>query len=222
MVRTPESRLRASMSPWYRAMTSAVLVLALTTSTAMPLAAQRVRMNATVRVGFATAADDYAETCGAESLAYTVEVQGRRRWFPQLTLDKFSGSGGATTACSFEGTTTGGLQLDGSTRVGVGAGARVGHGWVQAEGAVLVGALNGRHGFTPGRAEPRRVTLPHVGGQVSVVLFRYGVLTGAYHRTRLSFDLDPSIGRGTTRSAWAPMYTWQFGARVPLGARGGA
>lgn len=199
---------------------SAALVLA--TSMAAPVAAQDTGVNATIRVGIATADDDYAATCGAESIAYSIDVQGRRRWFPQLTVDKFSGSGGATTACSFEGVIGGGLQLDGATRIGVGTGTRVGNRWVILEGAVLAGLITGRRGFTLPQAGAKRVALPHVGGQLRVVFFRYAVIAGTYHRVRLTFDGDP-VGRSsaTARQRWSPMYTWQIGARVPLGRRAG-
>jgi len=72
-----------------------------------------------------------------------VDIQGRRRLFPQLSLDHFTGSGGGDVACipggPESGILVGGLRLNGATRVGLGVGARVQRGPIQLEGAALAG-----------------------------------------------------------------------------------
>ncbi len=187
---------------------------------ATPLASQVPGVNASARFGIALTNEDYSSICGAVTGAYSVEVQGRHRWFPQITVDKFSGSGGATTGCGSVPPSVGGLQVDGATRVGLGGGARIGRGNVQLEGAVLGGIVSGRRGFPATPSETKRVVVPHVGGQATLVLFRYAVFSAAYHRTRLTLDVTPAGGvSAETRRTWSPVYTWQAGVRVPLGPR---
>ena len=199
------------------ALTRAALALLLL---ATPLASQVPGVNASARFGIALTNDDYSSVCGAVSGAYSVEVQGRHRWFPQLTVDKFSGSGMGGTGCGSVPPSVGGLQVDGATRVGLGGGARIGRGKVQLEGAVLGGIVAARRGFAATPSETKRVVVPHVGGQATLVLFRYAVFSAAYHRTRLTLDRPPIGGASAeTRRTWSPMYTWQVGVRVPLGPR---
>ncbi len=202
------------------------LPIALTAFTllAAPLDAQLPGVNASARLGIASPSDDYQSNCGHTSLAFSLDVQGKRRLFPQLSVDHFYGSGGGDVKCvpapSEVATVVGGLRIERATRVGLGAGARVGRGIVQLEGAVLGGFVVGRGGFgAAGLDNPRRV-LPHVGGQAAVVLFRYAVLSAAFHYTRLSLDVLP-VGGGpsTTRTNWSPMTTLQVGARIPVGRK---
>lgn len=192
---------------------------------ATPLIAQMPGINATARFGLAVPSDDYASDCGDPSLALSVDVQGKHRVFPQLSLDHFTGSGGGGDDLCIPvlpnvGRGVGGLRLDGATRVGLGAGARIGHGWLQLEGAVLGGFVAGRRGFDDAGINSRRAVLPHVGGQTAIVLFRHVVLSGAVHWTRLSLNVIP-VGGGsvTTRRNWSPMSTTQIGARVTFGQR---
>ena len=190
-----------------------------------PLVAQMPGMNASARFGLAVPSDDYAADCGDPSLALGLDVQGKRRVFPQLSLDHFTGSGGGGDDLCIPvlpnvGRGVGGLRLDGATRVGLGAGARVGHGMLQLEGAVLGGFVAGRRGFDDAGTNSRRTVLPQVGGQAAIVLFRHVVLSGAVHFTRLSLDvISAGGGRVTTRRNWSPMCTMQIGARVTFGDR---
>lgn len=187
---------------------------------ATPLASQVPGMNASTRFGIAMTDNHYSSNCGAVTGAYSVEVQGRHQWFPQLTVDKFSGSGMGGTGCGTVPPSVGGLQVDGATRVGLGGGARIGSGKVQLEGALLGGIIAGRRGFAATPSENNRVVVPHFGGQATLVLFRYAVFSGAYHRTRLTLDGSSADGGSAeTRRIWSPMYTWQAGVRVPLGPR---
>jgi len=211
----------ASVQLGFRAFLTALTAYTLL---AAPLAAQRPGVNASARLGYAIPGDSYQSNCAHFSRALSVDVQGKRRLFPQLSVDHFLGSGGGDVLCgpdpSKVATFVGGLRIERATRVGLGAGARVGRGMVQLEGAVLGGFVTGRGGFgAAGVDNPRRV-LPHVGGQAAVVLFRYAVLSYAFHYTRLSFDVLP-VGGGpsTTRTNWSPMFTWQVGARIPVGPK---
>ena len=106
------------------------------------------------------------------------------------------------------GTAVGGLRLEGATRIGLGVGGRLGNSAAQLEGSVLEGVITGRRGFVGGGADDVRRVLPHVGGQASLVLFRWIVLSAAYHRTRLSLDVIPTGGGArTTRTSWSPVTT---------------
>lgn len=191
---------------------------------ATPLIAQMPGMNASARFGLAVPSSDYASDCGDPSLALSIDVQGKRRLFPQLSLDHFTGSGGGDDLCipvlPNVGRGVGGLRLDGATRVGLGAGARIGHGMLQLEGALLGGFVAGRRGFDDPGMKSRRAVLPHVGGQAAMVLFRHVVLSAAVHWTRLSLSVIP-VGGGnvTTRRDWSPMSTMQIGARIAFGQR---
>ena len=182
--------------------------------------AQKTGANVTARTGIAVADDKYQSNCDQVSLAYSLDVEGRGRVFPQFAVDHFSGSGGGDVLCGVldpaVGTPGGGLRLDGATRVGLGVGARLGTGLLQLEGVVLSGIITGRQGFVArGQQDGRRV-MPHVGGQVSLILFRFVVLSAATNWTRLSLDVIPPAGAPKiTRATWSPMWTMQVGVRVP-------
>jgi hypothetical protein len=189
-----------------------------------PAEAQLPALHVTGRAGLGIPSDDYQADCGFVSAAYSVDLQGRGRLFPHLSLDHFAGSGGASVACipvnPSVGTARGGLQVDGATRVGIGAGARVGGPRLLLEGLVSGGVMSGRYGFKAPSAADDRTTVPQVGGQVALVVYRYVVLSIAAHWTRLSLTVTPVVGSAvnTTRS-WSPMSTLQVGARVPLARR---
>jgi hypothetical protein len=205
---------------------TAVAVMRAVTSLALlaaPLAAQRPGVQASARFGLSVPSDDYAADCGDPSLALSVDVQGKGRMFPQLSLDRFTGSGGGGDDLCIPvlptlGTAVGGLRLDGATRVGLGAGARLGRGIVQLEVAALGGFVTGRRGFDGAGTDDERAVLPHVGAQAAIVLARHLVLSGAVHWTRLSLAMTPvGGGRATTRRRWSAMSTMQVGARVGFG-----
>ncbi len=204
----------------------AVAVMCALTSLALlatPLLAQRPGVHASARVGLAVPSEDYDASCGDPSLALSVDVQGKGRLFPQLSLDRFTGSGGGGDDLCFPvlpsvGTAVGGFRLDGATRVGLGAGARLGAGIVRLEGVALGGFVTGRRGFRGADTNDERAVLPHVGGQAALVLFRSLVLSGSVHWTRLSMAITPvGNGRVTTRRTWSPRSTMQVGARVSFG-----
>lgn len=189
---------------------------------AAPLHAQMPGVQASTRVGIAIPSDNYQSSCGDASLAFSLDVQGRQRWFPQLSLDYFSGGGGGDVACipvaPSVGTGVGGLRLDGATRLGLGAGARVRRRVVQLEGVLLGGIVGGRRGFEGSEMNDQRRVMPHIGGQATIVLFRYAVLSAATHWTRLSLDVLPAGGGASTkRTTWSPLTTLQVGVRVPFG-----
>ncbi len=189
-----------------------------------PVHAQMRSGHVSARFGIATPSDDYQSNCGHSSLALGIDVQGRGRWFPQLALDHFTGSGGGDIAClpitPSGGIATGGLRIENATRLTFGAGGRVGGSAVQLEGAVVGGFVAGQRGFQAEVRDDERQILPTVGGQLGVVLFRYAVLSAAVHWTRLS-RVERSVGGSvvTTSTDWSPMATMQFGVRVPWGQR---
>lgn len=190
-------------------------------ASAVPARAQIPEMHVTARAGLGMPSDDYQSNCGAVSAAYTVDLQGRGRLFPQLSLGHFAGSGGGDVACipvdPSVGTARGGLRLDGATSVGVGAGARIGGPRLHLEGIVSGGILSGRYGFFASGAEGNRATRPQAGGQVALVVYRYIVLSAAVHWTRLSIVVTPlSVGTATTEQYWSPISTLQVGVRLPL------
>lgn len=194
--------------------------LALLALSAASLGAQTRGVEATLRTGFAVPRDDSQSNCGHFSLAFGFDVQGRRAIFPQFSFDHFSGSGGGDVLCfpvaPNTGTAEGGLRLEGATRAGVGVGARAGDRYVQFEAAVLGGLISARRGFVQGQAHGDRRVMPHVGGQVSLVLFRYVVLSAASSWSRMSLTVTAPDGVMAKRTYWSPITTGQFGARFPL------
>ncbi len=188
---------------------------------AAPMYAQMPAVHATARFGLGMPSDDYQTACGYVSPAFSVDVQGSGRLFPHIALDHFAGAGGGDIAClaGDPSTTTarGGLQLDGATRLGVGAGARIGSNRAQLEALVSAGVVSGQNGFVPPGASSRGTIVPHVGGQLAVVANRHVVLSAAAHWTRLTLDVT-SNGTGAVerRRSWSPMVTMQIGARIPL------
>ena len=189
---------------------------------AVPLHAQR-SAHVSARFGLAAPSEAYQSNCGHSSLAYSLDVQGTRRLFPQFSLDHLSGSGGGDVLClpqsSLNGTTVGGLRLDGATRLGLGAGARLGTRFAQIEGAVLAGLMTGRSGYAATETENPRQWAPHAGVQASVVLLRHVVLSSTFNWTRLSMEHRPANGApSTTSHEWSPMATVQLGARFRVGS----
>jgi len=217
----PTSDMRPA-TPTARAVTCTIVAaLALWTA---PLAGQARGVEVTARLGLAAPDDAYQVNCGHSSIALGVDVQGRRALFPQLSVEHFTGAGGGDVACfpidPALGTAVGGLRLDGATRFGVGLGARMQYGPVQLDGVVRGGVIAGRPGFTQGTTDEARVVMPHVGGQATLVLFRWIVLSATTHWTRLTLDVRPAIGGApTSRASWAPMTTGQLGVRWVVGGQ---
>ena len=186
------------------------------------LQAQKLGAQVSARWGIAVADDRYQTACGAISGAFSLDVKGNRKIFPQIALDHFAGAGGGDVACvpvdPSVATAVGGLKLDGATRLGLGVGARLGAGLVQLEGAVSSGIITGRRGFVANANDASRHVMPHVGGQASLILFRFVVLSSAINWTRLSLHVQPrSGGPETVRTSWPLMTTWQVGVRVRAG-----
>lgn len=189
-----------------------------------PLPAQRAAVHVTARAGLGVPSDGSQMDCGSVSAAYSVDVQGTGRVFPHLSVDHFAGSGGGDIACviveSINGTARGGLRLDGATRAGVGAGARLGGPRLQLEGLISTGLITGQNGFMPPGTASERTTRPHIGGQVALVVFRHAVVSTAAHWIRLATELAPAGGpEVTTRYEWSPTVTVQAGVRIPVGRR---
>lgn len=193
----------------------------------MPLAAQLRPVSVTGRFGIAGASDDYQTNCGHSSLAVGVDVRGAGRVFPVVNIDHFVGSGGGDVACyvltDVPSRERGGLQLERATRLHIGAGSFVGGRIARLEGTVRGGAALGRPGvFTEVGLPVQRTDatnearlLPQVGGDVSLVLFRYAVVAMAFDWTRLPREVTPLAGGPTiTTHAWSRMTTVQFGVRV--------
>ncbi|WP_156799061.1 hypothetical protein [Gemmatimonas aurantiaca] len=211
------SRRRA---PRFLAVAVALLAVAVPGS----LQAQMSGVQTTGRFGIANPSDAYQSNCGAGSLAFSVDVQGQGQWFPQVSADHFVGSGGGGVACipgdPSRVRVTGGLQLERSTRLSIGAGRRVGNDGVQLEGVVLGGIITGQRGYQGTTPNDERLILPQFGGQVGVVLVRYVVLSGSVHWTRLTMDTQPLTGGAPTkRAGWSPLSTMQIGVRIPFGRR---
>lgn len=199
-------------------------VLLVVVGSATPLHAQWPALLVTGRAGLGIPSDNYQAACGGVSAAYTVDVQGRGRVFPHLSLDRFAGSGGAEVACiptEFSaGAVRGGVQVDGATRVAIGAGLRLGGARIQLEGSVLGGAMFGQYGFLSPGAQSAQTRVPHMGGQLALVVYRYIVLSASAHWTRIAIELTPPEGQPfNTRSSWSPMSTMQVGVRIPLDRR---
>jgi hypothetical protein len=169
----------------------------------------------TARLGIAVPDDAYQRKCGHASIALGADVQGRRQLFAQLSVEHFTGSGGGDVAClpidPARGTAVGGLRLDGATRVGLGVGVRV-----------LGGLIAGRHGYTQLGTDVHRGVMPQVGGQASLVLVRWMVLSATTSWTRLTLDIIPSAGGvRMARRTWSPMTTAPLGVRWGRGGTGG-
>lgn len=206
--------------PRTASMALAVLALLSTSSLAQ---AQGAGANVTVRAGLGVPADEYQSNCGHSSLAYSLDVQGRGRFFPQVSLAHFAGSGGGDVLClpvaPSAGRAAGGLRLEGATSAGIGAGARAGVGPVQIEGVAQAGVIAGRHGYGSTSDDARRHVLPQVGGQASLVLFHTVVFSASANWTRLSLKITPTDGSAaSTRTSWSPLVAMQVGLRVGLGS----
>jgi hypothetical protein len=203
------------------------LLTLLVMSSAMPLAAQLRPVSVTGRFGLVGASDDYQTNCGHSSIAVGVDVRGAGRVFPVVNADHFVGSGGGDVACLIRtdgpSRVRGGLQLERTTRLHIGAGSFVGNRFVRLEGTVRGGAALGRPGVFIDAGLPiqrehatgEARLLPQVGGDVSLVLFRYAVIAMAFDWTRLSSEVTPLAGGATvTSKAWSRMTSVQFGVRV--------
>ena len=192
-----------------------------------PLAAQLRPVSVTGRFGIVGASDDYQTNCGHSSLAVGIDVRGAGRVFPVVNVDHFVGSGGGDVACyvltDVPSRERGGLQLERATRLQIGAGSFVGGRVARLEGTVRGGAARGRPGVFTERGLPVQRTdaanearlLPQVGGEVSLVLFRYAVIAMAFDWTRLPREVTPlASGPTITSHTWSRMTSLQAGIRV--------
>jgi hypothetical protein len=183
------------------------------------LQGQSLGTHLSARAGSAIPDDAYSSNCGDGSIVFSLDVEGRRQVFPQISVDYFAGPSGGDVSCTTDpavGVMIGGLRVEGSTRVGLGVGARLGTGRVQLEGVVSSGFVSGRRGFVANAEDDSRHIMPHAGGRASLVLFRYMVFSAGINWTRLSFDLrPPSGGPVATKTSWAPLTTLQIGLRLP-------
>ena len=202
-----------------KAVLAAMCTLLCTLLWTAPLQAQSLGVHVSGRAGLAIPDDAYSSNCGESSMAFSLDVEGRRQVFPQISVDYFAGPSGGDVSCITDpslGVKVGGLRVEGSTRFGVGVGARTGAGRAQLEGVVSGGIVSGRRGFVASSEDDSRHIMSHVGGQASLVLFRYAVFSAGINWARLSFDLIPPAGGPvTTRTSWEPLTTLQVGARLP-------
>jgi hypothetical protein len=185
------------------------------------LQAQTIPVQVSGRFGLAFVPARYHASCLNPYLAYSLEVQGRKRVFPQLSAEYFGGNGGRRDVCVLLdpsiGTTTGGLQLEHSGRIGLGLGIRSPHlKFFQAEGVLRAGIASGRQGYRQAGTTSARNTLPHAGGQITAIVFRSVVLSTSLHWSRLTYDTK-LVGSAAveSRSSWLPIVTSQIGLRLP-------
>lgn len=207
------------MKPDNTTVFAVILSAALMALGSLPLEAQLSRAELSVRAGISTSHFNYQSNCQHASIPLSLDVQGRGRVFPQFSLDHFYGSGGADVACvkgnpDLE-TTTGGLRVERATRLGLGFGGRLNWGHVQVEGVLRGGVITGRTGYRAPGSDDERHVLPHAGGQVSLVLFRWAVLSTSAHWTRLAFETTSAGAVTTSSTSWSPLTTWQAGVRFP-------
>lgn len=196
-----------------------ILTAALMALGPLPLEAQLSRAEVSVRAGISTSHDNYQSNCEDSSIPLSLDVQGRGRVFPQFSLDHFVGSGGGDILCipvdPALGTTTGGLRVEGATRLGLGFGGRLNRGPFQVEGVLRGGVITGRSGYRASGSDDERRVLPHAGGQVSLVLFRWAVLSTSAHWTRLTLETTSAGAAKSSSTSWSPLITWQAGVRFP-------
>jgi hypothetical protein len=191
---------------------------------AAPLSAQQRPVSVTGRFGLVGASDDYQNNCGHSSLAVGLDARGAGRVFPVVNVDHFFGSGGGDVLClraiDVPSQVTGGLRLERTTRAHVGVGSYIGNRYVRLEGTARGGVAFGRPGVTLEALQPvandaSARLLPQVGGDVSLVLLRYVVVSTAFDWTRLPSEVTPIAGGATqTSHTWSRMTSLQVGLRV--------
>jgi hypothetical protein len=182
---------------------------------AAPAAAQSGRPLVSVRGGFLGSSDAYQSNCGHSSLSIGAEVRGRGSFFPWVSADRGVGSGGGDVLClalAPNGESiprVGGLQLEGSTMLSVGAGWQSPPAVVQVEGLVGGGLMIGEPGF--GEASSREVR-PRVVGSVGLVLLRHLVFSLELGHTQLSFR-DGAPGNVVRSTRWESNGAGRIGLR---------
>ncbi|MCC6243442.1 MAG: hypothetical protein IT353_11410 [Gemmatimonadaceae bacterium] len=172
-------------------------------------AAQTNRPLIAMRGGILGSSDAYQANCGHSSLSIGAEVRGRRAIFPWASADRGVGSGGGDVACLTLAPRTGGLLLEGSTMLSVGAGWQSPPEIVQIEGLVGGGLMIGKPGF--GAASSREVR-PRVVGTVGLVLLRHVVFSLELGRTQLSFR-DGAPGNVVRSKRWESTGAGRIGLR---------
>lgn len=192
-----------------------LLALAALSVSPRTLPAQMPHLGPSLHWGFGKAVNDYQSECEGISMAASLDIKGRGRVFPQFALDHFVGNGMGGVECVKMTPTTGGLRLDRATRLGLGIGGQLRKGPVQGEAILRAGIITGHQGYTEAGVSDDRQVLPHAGGQVALVFFRWIVLSHSTHWTRLTFDTWSDGRAASSQSTWKSMYTWQFGVRWP-------
>lgn len=86
----------------------------------------------------------------------------------------------------------------------------------RSEGVLRAGIASGKQGYRQEGNTSARSTLPHVGGQINVIVFRSVVLSTSVHWNRLTYETR-LVGSTAveSQSSWYPMLTAQFGLRLP-------
>jgi len=180
-----------------------------------PTAAQSSRPLVSVRGGFLGSSDAYQANCGHSSLVIGAEVRGRRSIFPWASADRGVGSGGGDVLClalTKDGQPiprVGGLLLEGSTMLSVGAGWRSPPAVLQVEGTVGGGVMIGQPGF--GAASSREMR-PRVVGSVGLVLFRHLLVSAELGKTQLLFR-DGAPGNVMRSRRWESAGSGRIGLR---------
>ncbi len=210
--------MRAAGSPRMLCCARAALVLFAIASP--PLRAQTHGLRLSARLGVADPSFEYHSECGQGSLGVGLDVQGNRRVFPQLSLDRFLGPLPGGTGCVFPsdlGVFVGGLRLENGTRVGLGVGTRVRKSILELEAAALAGMHTGRRGYER-VGMTSRVVVPNARLQGSLVLFRTVLLSGSWGWSRLRSEVILPNGTATRRrTTWSPMVEIHVGLRLNVG-----
>lgn len=204
----------------HRLLCRANAVIALLATAWLPLRAQPHGVRLSARLGVAGPSFEYHSECGQGSLGVGLDVQGNRRVFPQLSLDRFVGPLPGGTGCDFPpdlGVFVGGLRLENATRVGLGVGTRVRRRILELEVSALAGAMTGRRGYER-VGTSSRVVVPNARLQGSLVLFRTVLLSGSWGWSRLRSEVILPDGTATRRrTPWSPMVEMHVGLRLNVG-----
>lgn len=198
-----------------RALSLGVLLSTCMLTHAASAAAQSGRPLVSVRGGFLGSSDAYQSNCGHSSLVIGAEVRGRGAIFPWASADRGVGSGGGDVLClavSPDGQPiprVGGLLLEGSTMLSVGAGWQSPPALVQVEGTVGGGLMIGQPGF--GESSSREVR-PRVVGAVGLVVFRHLLVSVELGKTQLSFR-DGAPGNVVRSTRWESTGSGRIGLR---------
>lgn len=188
-----------------------------------------------LHLGLTSLGADYQSACRHAHLAYGVSMRSSGSWYVTGGISRYTAGFGEDLACTWDSVdemtstlTTGGLDMEAASRVGVGGGHVFEVGPVVMGAELGAGLMRGRPGYERRRADEARASarvVPWLGGALRFRPVRWLELTWERGAARLPFRKETYPGTGGPPPAGLePLtvreyHTWEALSTVTIGLR---